>query len=93
MAEKVNKKPQGVKNKDITKKELPEKQEVPEVLEVKKPIVKKPLVHVSQFISDNVERLHLTNMQQAGFRAYMEKEQYKENSFDFIEPLNKYLGK
>lgn len=93
MAEKNGNKQNKTKNfvkEDTVQKDSVQK-ESPEV--AKKQVVKKPLVHVSQFIADNTEKLKLSNMQRAGFRAYMENEQYKENSFDFIDSLNKYLGK
>lgn len=67
---------------DTPKKSAPKKQAAP-----------KPLVHVNEFIDAISMIKNLTNIQKAGFRAYMANDQYKEKMDDFTEPLNKYLGK
>ena len=53
----------------------------------------KPLVHVGEFIDSITPMYNLNTIQQAGFRASMAHDQYKEALDDFVPYLDKYLGK
>lgn len=83
--------------KEVEKKETTEPKETPKKPETKKEEPKKqpikPLIHVSDFIEQIAQTGELSNIQKAGFKAYMHNKQYQPTYDDFIPYLEKYTGK